>query len=110
MGGRTGPGRVPDAPGGRRHLGHAVLYGRTGNHLGGGGGVAGLDGKVRRAARALYGLEKRLRARANSEGVVARKVQPDAVWTEGRATGNQGYSGRTAVREGAGGAQSRTPS
>src|SRR5258708_6864919 len=106
MGGRTGPGRVPDAPGGRRHLGNAVMYGRTGNRVGGGGGVAGLDGKVRRAAGALYGLEKRLRARANGEGVVARKVQPDAVWTDVRATGNQDYCGRIAGGQGSGGAQS----
>src|SRR2546423_281853 len=106
MAGRARPARVPDEPSGRRHLGHAVPYGRTGNHLGGGGGVAGLDGEVRRAVRALYGLEKRLRARANSEGVVARKVQHDAVWTDVRATGNQDYRGRIAGGQGSGGAQS----
>src|SRR5713101_6267619 len=106
MAGRTRPARVPDEPGGRRHLGHAVLYGRTGNQLGGGGGVGGLEGRVRRVALVLYGLQKRLRARANSEGVVARTFQPDAVWTDVRATGNQDYCGRLAGGQGSGGAQS----
>src|SRR5712691_7747187 len=53
MAGRTRAPRLPDEPGGRRHLDHAVPDGPAGNDLGGGGCVAGLDEKYG-VPRALY--------------------------------------------------------
>src|SRR5258705_13187451 len=106
MAGGPRPAGLLDEPGGRRHRHHAVPPGRAGNHLGRGGSVDGLDGEVWSAASALYGLEKRVCARAHGEGVTARKAWADAVWTDVREAGDQDHRGRFAAGQGKSGAQS----
>src|SRR5438105_4817054 len=106
MAGRTRTARLPDEPGGRCHLHHAVPDGRAGNHLGSRGRVASLDGKVWSAAGAVYGLEKRVRTGAYSERAVAWNAGSDAVWSHVRAVRDQDHRGWFAGGQGAGGAQS----
>ena len=89
---------------------HVVPDGRAGNDLGCGGSGDGLDGEVWSAAGAVYGLEKRVRARAHGQGTAARKVRPDAVWAHVRAVGNPDHCGQFPTSQGSCRAQPRDAS
>src|SRR5438552_137605 len=80
------------------------------NDLGGRRCVAPVDRGVRRAAGALYGLEKRLCARAECGGTGDGGRAPDAVWPDVRVVGDSDHRGQLAAGEGARRAESRDPS
>ena len=66
----------------------------AGNDLGGGRCVAPVDRGVRRAAGALYGLEKRLCAGAECGGTGHGRRAADAVWPDVRGVGDSDHRRR----------------
>src|SRR6516225_1556512 len=77
------------------------------NHLGGGGGAAGLDRALRGAPEALRRLEEPLQALGERAGAAARRRADHAVWAHVRAARDRIDCGRFAAGQGAGGAGAR---